>query len=84
MIVYRCDFCGETRDCGQHEIENREYDVCAECWTALMAKLHGKGRPRKGREMVMLPLPPQPPAPAPETKPHFPERPTIIADGGVH
>jgi len=81
MIVYRCDLCGETRDCRQREIENTEYDLCEECWAGLMARLQGKGRSRRSREVVTLPVAPEAPAPAPVTEPPF-KRPTIIADAG--
>jgi hypothetical protein len=84
MIVYRCDLCGEVRDCSQREIESTEYDICAECWTGLTAKLQGKGRPLKPRQTIALPALPQSPSPAPEIRPPFRERPVIIADSGVH
>jgi hypothetical protein len=45
VIVYKCDLCGELRECLQKEIDGREYDVCGECWSPLEQKLHGKGRP---------------------------------------
>ena len=80
MIVYRCDLCGETRDCRQREIENTEYDICEECWAGLMTRLQGKGRSRKTRETVTLPMVPEPPAP--RTEPPFRQPPTIIADAG--
>jgi hypothetical protein len=57
MVVYRCDLCNETRDCLQKEIDGREYDICAECWTALESKLKGKGRPKMRRESILLPPP---------------------------
>jgi hypothetical protein len=84
MIVYRCDLCGEVRDCGLHQIDNAEYDLCAECWEGLMARLQGKGRSRKGRETVTLPAIPETPAPAPDTRPPFRQPPTIVADAGIH
>ena len=56
MIVYKCDLCGEMRECLQKEIDGREYDLCAGCWNALAEKLKGKGRPRKQREVVELPI----------------------------
>ena len=52
MII--CDFCGETKNCLQKEIEGREYDICSECWAPFAQKLKGKGRP-KSREVVFLP-----------------------------
>ena len=84
MIVYRCDLCGEVRDCVQHQIDNTEYDMCAECWTSFMARLEGKGRARKTRETVTLPPLPEAPSPAPETKPPFRQPPIITAETGVH
>ena len=56
MIVYKCDLCGEMRECLQKEIDGREYDLCAGCWNALAEKLKGKGRLRKQREVVELPI----------------------------
>ena len=51
-----CDLCGEAKDCLQKEIENKEYDICFECWSQLAKRLKGKGRP-KIRETVFLPPP---------------------------
>ncbi len=59
MIVYKCDLCGEIRECVQKEIENREYDICLQCWKALEEKLEGKGRPKTTRETIYLPLQPK-------------------------
>jgi hypothetical protein len=78
MIVYRCDNCSEIRDCDQRLIEDTEYDICVECWTALMSKLEGKGRKRKVRETVLLPVLPGPAEPSPELP--FRQPPTIVAD----
>ena len=55
MIVYKCDLCGEIKDCGQKRIDGREYDVCSDCWAALEEKLKGKGRRVAERETVFLP-----------------------------
>lgn len=52
MII--CDLCGETKDCLQKEIEDKEYDICSECWNHLSQRLKGKGRP-KIQETVFLP-----------------------------
>ena len=64
-----CDLCGQTKDCAQHEIDGREYDICAECWNPLAERLKGKGRVKKEREMVLLPPlqkdPEAPPKPMP-------------------
>jgi ribosome-binding protein aMBF1 (putative translation factor) len=59
-----CDLCGEAKQCEPKDIEGKEYDICRDCWNLLAAKLKGKGRVKKEREMVFLP----PPATAPETK----------------
>jgi hypothetical protein len=56
MVI--CDLCGEAKECLQKEIEDREYDVCSDCWNLLEQKLRGKGRTRK-QETVFLP-PPRP------------------------
>jgi ribosome-binding protein aMBF1 (putative translation factor) len=53
MIV--CDLCGQARECLPKDIDGREYDICAECWESLSAKLKGKGRVRKRPERVFLP-----------------------------
>lgn len=52
MII--CDLCGETKDCLQKEIEGKQYDFCADCWSPLAQKLKGKGRATH-RETVFLP-----------------------------
>ncbi len=36
-------------------IDQHEYEICAECWSALETKLKGRGRKRKGGELVLLP-----------------------------
>jgi hypothetical protein len=56
MII--CDLCGQTKTCLLREIEGKEYDICADCWTPLEKKLKGKGRP-KNPETVFLPPPRQ-------------------------
>jgi ribosome-binding protein aMBF1 (putative translation factor) len=76
MIVYRCDLCGEIRDCTAREIEHSEYDICTECWDALMAKLKSKGR-QSHRETVTLPAPPTA-APAEQPKQPYPGAPPTI------
>ena len=53
-----CDLCGQQKDCQHREIEEREYDICAQCWNPIAVKLKGKGRPKKDRETVFLPAPP--------------------------
>jgi hypothetical protein len=77
MIVYKCDLCDEVRECSQRELERTEYDICAECWDALMRKLKGKGRTERRREIVTLPIPATP-APEAEPKKPFPGTPPII------
>jgi ribosome-binding protein aMBF1 (putative translation factor) len=82
MIVYKCDLCGEIRDCAQRAIEQTEYDICSECWNELMAKVKGKGRAKKTPSSPIA----LPPAIGYETssepRPRFPgEPPEIIADG---
>ena len=51
-----CDLCGQSKDCLQKEIDGKEYDLCADCWSPLAQKLKGKGR-AKNREFVLLPAP---------------------------
>lgn len=71
-----CDLCGEPRLCLPRQIEGKEYDICADCWKPLAAKLKGKGREVKEQEMVFLPPVPAP-EPAKETKPAPGEPPKI-------
>lgn len=68
MII--CDLCGQPRDCLQKEIEGKEYDICAECWKPIAARLKGKGRAGR-REIVILPSPraPEPEEPMPGEPP---------------
>ncbi|MBV9301031.1 MAG: hypothetical protein JOY62_07305 [Acidobacteriaceae bacterium] len=80
MIVHKCDLCGEVRDCSQKEIDRTEYDICAECWNALMAKLKDKGRPKTRRETVIVPPATIRDTP-PETQPPFPGKPPDIIAG---
>jgi hypothetical protein len=61
MIV--CDLCDQAKECSSRLIENREYDICAQCWEALAERLKGKGR-EKSSEIVCLP----PPTPIPALK----------------
>ena len=56
MIVYKCDLCGEVRDCTQREIEHIEYDICAECWDAMVSKLKGKEDPDDTRRLLLIQL----------------------------
>jgi len=81
MIVYKCDLCGELRDCSQKEIVRIEYDICSECWDGLTAKLKGKGRVRARRETLIVPPPVTVPEVPSETKPPFPGQPPEIIAG---
>lgn len=69
-----CDLCGQSKECSRHQIDRKEYDICADCWNPLAEKLKGKGREKKQREMVFLPPlkqePESPPAkPGPKDPP---------------
>ena len=44
MKVYKCDFCNKIKTCKHKDIEGKEYDVCAACWSGIANKLKGKGR----------------------------------------
>ncbi len=44
MKVYKCDFCNKIKTCKHKDIEGKEYDVCAACWSGIAKKLNGKGR----------------------------------------
>lgn len=81
MIVYKCDLCCEIRDCNLKEIDGTEYDICSECWDALMTKLKGKGRPKGRREaLIVPPLVTVPEIPS-ETRQPFPGQPPEIIAG---
>lgn len=72
--VILCDFCGQSKECLQKEIDGREFDICADCWRPLEEKLKGKGRVKRKREVVLLPptapeTHPDQPKPAPGTPP---------------
>ncbi len=45
MIIYKCDLCGQIRECVQKKIEGKYYDICFECWNPLEEKLRGKESP---------------------------------------
>jgi len=75
MVVYKCDLCGQVKECLQKEIDHKEYDICRECWSDLQAKLQGKGRAKERREIVLLPPPREPDEP--EEKPE-PGEPPIV------
>jgi hypothetical protein len=80
MIVYKCDLCGEVRDCSPKEIERTEYDICSECWDALTTKLKGKGRAKARRESPILPpLVTVPEVPSETGQPFPGQPPEIIA-----
>jgi hypothetical protein len=78
MLVYRCDWCNEIRDCTPRIIEGVEYDVCPECWNSLVEKLKGKGRSTKPREMISLPVPRAPDSPGEPKPSRFPGAPPIV------
>jgi len=79
MIVYKCDLCNEIRDCTQRLIDDREYDICSECWNSLSSRLKGKGRPKPCHEFVTLPTPPPlPESPGEPKQPPRPGGPPII------
>jgi hypothetical protein len=80
MIVFKCDFCSEVRDCTQKEIDRTEYDVCSECWNTLMAKLKDKGRPKARRDSLIVSPPVTVPDIGREAKP-FPGQPPEIVAG---
>ena len=75
MIV--CDLCGQAKDCLQKEIEGKEYDICAECWSPIAEKLAGKGRGKKNRETVFLPPTPEPKPETEQPAPHPGQPPKI-------
>jgi len=73
MII--CDLCGETKECFERQIEGKQYDICADCWSSLAAKLKGKGRVPNQREIVLLPsLSPQTEPAEPTPLPAYPPK----------
>ncbi len=75
-----CDLCGKVTLCLPKEIEGKQYEICSRCWNPLAAKLRGKGRAIKEREMVFLPPLTTPPEPK-EIKPAPGEPPKIWSRG---
>jgi hypothetical protein len=78
MLVYRCDLCNEIRDCSQRLIEDKEYDICSDCWNSLVQQLQGKGRPKRGNEIIALPQPPVPDLPDEPKPSRFPGAPPTV------
>lgn len=73
MII--CDLCAEPKECTERRIEDRQYDICADCWESLAAKLKGKGKAVKEREIVLLPsVSPEPETPEPNPRPGEPPK----------
>jgi hypothetical protein len=70
--VYKCDLCVQVKECLQKEIDQKEYDICAECWSELQAKLQGEGRVKEAREIVLLPPPREPHEPEQKAEPGEP------------
>ena len=89
MLVYRCDLCNEIRDCAQRVIEDKEYDICSDCWNSLIQKLTGqkltgKGRTKRPHDIVTAPPPCLPDSPK-EPKPSiFPGAPPTIYGNSPH
>jgi hypothetical protein len=78
MLVYRCDLCNEIRDCAQRILEDKEYDICSECWKSLVEKLEGKGRSKKSSEIIALPSPRVPDSPDEPKPSRFPGAPPTV------
>lgn len=74
MIV--CDLCCQPKDCAKRQIEDKEYDICSDCWNALAEKVKGKGTPVKKRDVVLLPAMPttEPAEPKPAVPPQGPPK----------
>jgi hypothetical protein len=79
--MFLCDVCGQAKECTPRQIEDKEYDICADCWSPLAEKLKGKGRLKKQREMVLLPPLTTQPEPPP-LKPRPLEPPKIWGEAG--
>jgi hypothetical protein len=70
-----CNLCGQSKECFARQIEGREYDICADCWEPIAAKLQGKGRLIKERELVLLPSVSAEPEPVePKPVPQYPPK----------
>jgi len=78
MLVYRCDMCNEIRDCAQRIIEDKEYDICSDCWNSLIQRLTGKGRAKRPRELISVPPPRVPDSPDEPKPSRFPGAPPTI------
>jgi hypothetical protein len=85
MILYRCDFCDQIRECVQKKIDGKFYDVCLECWSPIEAKLKGKGRTMRTEELEVY-LPPPNTDDRPDKGETFPGAPPDpwLSEGTVH
>jgi hypothetical protein len=72
--VILCDLCGKQKECFQREIDDREFDICTDCWRPLEEKLRGKGRSKRKREVVFLPPQITPEPEEPKTPPSLPPK----------
>jgi hypothetical protein len=62
----------------QRLIEDKEYDVCSDCWTSLVQRLQGKGRPKRDNEIITLPQPRVPDSPDEPKPSRFPGAPPTV------
>ena len=81
MIIYKCDLCGELRDCLPRQIEGTEYDICSNCWNELITRLKRKGTPNATRHSVRNLPSVDITEPARETQQPFPGQPPEIIGG---
>jgi hypothetical protein len=44
VLIYKCDDCGEVKECTEVTINGLVYDFCNDCKRKLDKKLKGKGR----------------------------------------
>jgi hypothetical protein len=54
MVIYKCDLCGEIKECSPKKIDGRYYDICHTCWAPLEEKL--KGKQASARRSLLLDL----------------------------
>ena len=52
MVIYKCDLCGEVKECSPKKIDRRYYDICQTCWAPLEEKLKGK-QASAGRSVLL-------------------------------
>jgi hypothetical protein len=52
MVIYKCDLCGEVKECSPKKIDGKYYDICQTCFGPLEEKLKGK-QASAGRSVLL-------------------------------